>query len=106
MPCPKNKNGFIDEGELWKLAYGKLQLPLGSLDDLSPLQLVWITEGHFEAEREQYEINIYSIFYAMRYANSDKKEFKNPFGTQQESHKEISKEQRDEQIAEINSIFE
>lgn len=106
MPCPKNSEGFIDEGELYKLAYGKLKLPYGSLDDITPQELYWIWDGNNEAEREHFEVLTFSIFYSIRSANSKKSELKNPFAKQTDDYKYISKDKRDEEIAFIESIFE
>lgn len=105
MPCPRNSDGFIDEGELWSLAYGKLKLPLYSLDDLTPNEFYWISNGHFEAEREYFELLSFSLFYSARMANSSKKEFKNPFAKQTSNFKAITHEQRENEIAELDSIF-
>jgi uncharacterized membrane protein len=105
MPCPKNSDGFIDEGELWSLAYGKLKLPLGSLDDLSPTELIWISNGHYEAEREYFELLSFTLFYSARMANSNRREFKNPFARETEKVKTITQEQREKEIAILDSIF-
>lgn len=73
---------------------------------MTPQELYWIWDGTIEAERENYEILSFSIFYAIRSANSNRREFKNPFSKEKEDYQFITQEERDNTIAELKNIFE
>lgn len=70
---PATKEGFIDEKQVYQLAYITLSLPLGALDDITPYQLSWLLEGHYTKEREWFELLNHTITISVASANSGKK---------------------------------
>lgn len=70
--CPVDKQGFINEKEIYQLAYVTLKLPLNSLDDITPLELFWLIEGDNNEKRQYYEMISHSMKIAYASVQSGK----------------------------------
>lgn len=99
---PKNKDGFVDKLELYKIAYGKLKLPLDSLYNLTIEEFIAILNGHEESMLDYFNNHSLSVFYAIRSANNSKvKKFENPFSNGneiKESSNKVTKEDYEKTI--------
>lgn len=110
---PVNKDGFIDEAEVFKLAYSTLKLPLGTLDDLAPYELLWLLESHFAIEREWFEILSHTIKTSIYSANTGKqvKLFSDPNEMKSENKSgkpkgRTTKEQKEADLSALKEKFE
>lgn len=109
-PFPKTEKGFIDEAEVIKIAYNKLKLPYGTLDNISPYELYIMYEGHEENERDELE-SLYTIIrIGVSSAMSGKKidlfkDDKNKQGNNGLPPGQITEEERIKTLEELDSIF-
>lgn len=105
LPHPVNKEGFISEEDVFKIAYGTLNLPFGSLDELTPLELYWLAENKEEKDKFNYEMLSYAMKVAFVSANSGKdiplfKEDKTGSGNT------VTPEERENTLSFLDSNFE
>lgn len=101
---PVNKQGYIDEEEVFKIAYGTLRLPLGSLDELTPLELYWLAENKEEKDKFNYEMLSYAMRVAFVSANSGKNI---PlFEKEETKQNKVSEEERDAVLSFLDETFE
>lgn len=99
---PVNKEGFISEEEVFKIAYGTLKLPFGSLDDLTPLELYWLAENKEEKDKFKYEMLSYAMKIAYVSANSGKNI---PLFEDTKQNK-VSEEERNATLSFLDETFE
>lgn len=69
---PVTKRGFLDRKAIFKLAYGTLKLQIGTLDEITPLEMMWLLESHYEQQEEELELLNHTIKTAMASINSRK----------------------------------
>lgn len=88
------------------MAYGLLELPFGSLDELTPMELFWLLDAKHEKDKEFYEMTSYAMKVAFVSANTGKHIplFEEAGGNGKT--KEISQEERDNTFALLDNIFE
>jgi hypothetical protein len=106
---PVNKQGFIDENELFKLVVGTLKLcPVYEyemfMDDIQPFQIGLLLDNHTDNKKEHYEM----VSYAFRVGYISAKKGKSiPLFEKQQANKvsKVTKEQKENEFAELNAIF-
>lgn len=99
---PVTKEGFISEEEVFKIAYGTLRLPFGSLDDLTPLELYWLAENKEEKDKFNYEMLSHVMKIAFISANSGKNI---PLFEETKQNK-VSEEERESTLSFLAETFE
>jgi len=103
---PVTEEGFIDKIELYKLAYGKLELPWGTLDEMTFWEFSSIFMGRLEAEKEEME-NLAHVVRAGVVSAMNGKEI-NLFedNKKQATSDRITKEQREDTLNELEYLYE
>ena len=107
-PSPVSKDGYIDEKVVFQLAYCTLGLPLNSLDDLSPLELSWLSDGHQDNLMDHYESIAWAVRVGYVTANNGKKiqMFDRGDSGDKQATNRITKEQKEKELSELDKIFE
>lgn len=97
-------NGFIDEEEIIQLAYGRLQLPYGALDEIQPYELNNIFIGREKVKKEELEAIAYAVRAGYVSARTGKK-IKLFEEQKQHKVKKVTKEQKERELAELDNLF-
>lgn len=101
---PRLSNGFIDYDELFKLAIGRLKLPLEYLDELTPHELVLLADSHHEGQKEHYEM--VALAFQVGYVNAKSKKRVEMFPKQTEQRiGRITKEGKEENLSFLRDKF-
>lgn len=75
---PKDKAGYIDFIELYKLC-SKFNIDYDMIEDEEPWKLILEIEGKLEQQREYFEFLNYSLYNAIGQLLGGKKKYENPF---------------------------
>lgn len=88
------------------MIYGTLGLPYGSMEEISPLELVWMLEGMYEKQREDMELWSHVIKVSIASANSGKniKLFKPIEKQGKQTTKQFSS--KEQKLSEFQSLLE
>lgn len=101
---PRNKKGFIDYQGVFKVIYGTLKQPIGTLDVLTVQEVSWLIEQNQVDQKDYYEMVSYSVKNAMVSVMSGKDQ--KMFGEESEEENEsFTKEDRVKELNELSRIF-
>jgi hypothetical protein len=109
LPCPQNKQGFIDEEELFKLVVGTLKLCSltefeSYMEDVQPFQVGLLLSNHNEKQKEHYEMMAYAFQIGYYKAKTGKKI--DMFQKESKAKTErITTEQKQEDFKALDEIF-
>src|SRR5699024_3976002 len=103
---PRNKKGFIDYQGVFKVIYGTLKQPIGTLDVLTVQEVSWLIEQSEVEKKDYYEMVSYSVKNAMVSVMSgkDQRMFKDESEREKEEES-FTKEDRVKELNELSRIF-
>lgn len=101
---PVNKLGFIDEDEIYKLAYGFLKLPFGSLEDLTPIELSLLIDSNHEVKKDEYETMYHMV--RLAYISAQTGKTIPLFEDNKVEDKSVTREKREADLGFLKTTFE
>ena len=103
---PRNKKGFIDYQGVFKVIYGTLKQPIGTLDVLTVQEVSWLIEQNQVDQKDYYEMVSYSVKNAMIsvMGGKDVKMFEDE-SEREKAEEGFTKEDRVKELNELSRIF-
>lgn len=103
--CPVKSNGFLDRKAIFKIAHGTLKLPFGTLEEISPLEIMWLLESHYEQQEENLELLNHTIKTAIASVNSRKNLKLFEKKEKQKTKRYNTKEEKLKELEELEKLF-